>query len=321
MNILLDSESKMLVPEIINIELTNACNLSCKFCDYRNLKNRMKTQNMEEKTLFRILSQLKNKKFYELGLVGLGEPLLNKNFKHNLEMIEKFKGSFERISLNTNAVMLTVDKTRIIYDSPINFITFSLNAGTKESYLNMMGRDHFDSVVQNISDFIIHGRERKCKPEIRIQIMQQDSKEFDSINKLFADVLDVNVKIFIRQEYNKPIYKAEHQDASEKRYPCWSIYSRVYIDVLGNIYPCTIGNDSYRESSTLCIGNIMESSLFDIFNSIEIAKARLNAEEGIDPFNECNECNIWKILPNNFSWKNNKWIVKNSARRLNDLND
>ena len=65
----------------------------------------------------------------------------------------------------------------------------------------------------------------------------------------------------------------------------------------------------------------MESSLFDIFNSIEIAKARLNAEEGIDPFNECNECNIWKILPNNFSWKNNKWIVKNSARRLNDLND
>ncbi|MCP3928524.1 MAG: radical SAM protein [Bacteroidetes bacterium] len=309
----------MLYPEIVNIELTNACNLSCEFCDYVNLKKKMKVQNMPESVLLKILSELTDRKIYELGLVGLGEPLLNKYFKKNLEVIEGYKDSFQRISLNTNAVVLDHEKTRIIYKSPINFITISLNAGTQASYLKMMGKDHFHDVLNNISNFLKYGREHKLYPEIRIQLMQQDSHEFENILKIFGDILGENAKVFVRKEYNKPIYTAEQLSESDKRYPCWSIYSRVYIDVLGNIYPCTIGNDSYRESSNLCIGNIIQNSLLDIFNNQNISSARLNAEQGLLPFIECKECNIWKILPNNFKWENGKWELSQSDRRRTDL--
>lgn len=311
----------MLFPEIINVELTNACNLACRFCDHPQLKKRMKIANMPENILVKVLSDIGDRKIYELGLVGLGEPLLNKQLEQNLEIIRKHQEKFQRISLNTNAVLLDGQKTDLIYRSPINFVTISLNAGTKESYHNMMGRDHFSDVIDNIKAFITAGRHRRQKLQIRVQVMQQDAENFNKVLDLFKAFPDDNVNIFLRKEYNKPVYKAEEIIGPAERYPCWSIYSRIYIDVMGNLYPCTIGNDSYREASSLWIGNIMKQSVGEIFNSPVAEDARRRAEEGDFPFTECKACNIWHILPNNFSLINNKWCVTRQESRSAELKD
>ena len=63
-------------PWIINLELTNACNLSCIFCDYPVLKRKMSIKEMDERLLEKVFLNIKADKIYELGLVGLGEPTL-----------------------------------------------------------------------------------------------------------------------------------------------------------------------------------------------------------------------------------------------------
>lgn len=65
-------------PWIINIELTNACNLECCFCDHAVLKKKMAIKYMDDSLLKKVFSDIEehehDNKIYELGLVGLGEP-------------------------------------------------------------------------------------------------------------------------------------------------------------------------------------------------------------------------------------------------------
>ena len=44
------------IPWIVNIELTNLCNLECVFCDHPKLKKKMKMKEMESVLLEKILS-------------------------------------------------------------------------------------------------------------------------------------------------------------------------------------------------------------------------------------------------------------------------
>jgi len=122
--------------------------------------------------------------------------------------------------------------------------------------------------------------------------------------------------------YNKPVFKAGESELPDNtRWPCWSAYSRVYIDVNGNVYPCTIGNDCYRENSALNIGNVHKDTLIKIFNDAPVASARTRAEQNEEMFPECAACNVWQLLPNNFSYENGCWKQSANQARLHTMKD
>ena len=133
---------------IINLELTNACNLECVFCDHVILKKEMSIKSMDNKLLTKILSgvkeEVKDGKIYELGLVGLGEPTLDKHLMKHLDIINEYTFLFERISINSNLVSMKQKLTEVLLNSQINTYTFSVNASNRESYRKMMGMDRFN---------------------------------------------------------------------------------------------------------------------------------------------------------------------------------
>ena len=47
-----------IIPSIINLELTNKCNLNCIFCDRPVLKRSMKIGDMDENLLISILESV-----------------------------------------------------------------------------------------------------------------------------------------------------------------------------------------------------------------------------------------------------------------------
>ncbi len=108
------------------------------------------------------------------------------------------------------------------------------------------------------------------------------------------------------------------------RHPCWSLYSRVYIDVDGNVYPCTIGNDSYRTASNMSLGNVNENSLKEIFNSRDAKQMRHRVENCTLAFPECQNCTLWELFPNNFDLINGQWELREeikTRRRKLDRSD
>lgn len=294
-------------PWIINLELTNACNLACVFCDHPVfLANGMKCRTMDPELLDTALSGLGDDVFHELGLVGLGEPTLNKRLPEHLSVIERFADRFDRVSLNSNLVSLKESITILLLNSAVNAYTFSLNASDRATYKEMMGRDCFDRAVENLRMFLSHRRAIRKDVTVAVQLFDSPRNSMDELRRLLPDLDDVHV--FIREVYTKPVIREEtpllivRQPAEPHRYPCWDIYTRLYLDVDGNVYPCTIGNDSYRASSDLCIGNVQRTSLMDLFNGDRMLRARRASENGDLPFAECEQCNIWSFTPNNFTW-------------------
>jgi len=320
-------------PWIVNLELTNACNLECIFCNHRELKKSMKIKSLDEAILRNILSEItrwkRDIKCYELGLVGLGEPTIDDQLFDHLQIINEFSNKFQRISLNTNAVNLDKNIILLLLQSPINAITFSLNASNKTNYINLMGRDFFEQVIRNLDLFFQTLNDTPNKDiSASIQLIDSQNNQLDEFFDLLPHLKNSkNVNVFIRKVYRKPsIDRANnliniYRSGEPEIYPCWDIYTRLYIDVNGFMYPCTIGNDCYRESSNLCLGNVQNQSLLHLFNSSKIKNARSDAQKGKLAFPECKDCNIWSLTPNNFIWNHGdqSWMIKEKTIRAYGL--
>lgn len=307
----------MIVPGIINLELTNRCNLECVFCDHPILKRTMRKGEMSAELLRSLFDGLGGQPVYELGLVGLGEPTLDKDFGKHLEIIGEYKHLFTRISLNSNAVILGDKRIDEILASPINLVTFSLNATDKNGYIELMKFDKFDAAVANIRNFMQKrldaGREDL---KVSVQFMSSKLNAMEKMEALFAEFLTDDVIVYNRYVFHKPALDDAAEDVVNinnadfaNRPPCWSMYSRVYVDIDGNVYPCTIGNDSYRESSALNLGNLGDSTVLEIFNNERIRVGREAAEKGEVPFPECEKCTLWALFPNNFHRDDDQWVL------------
>jgi radical SAM protein with 4Fe4S-binding SPASM domain len=288
----------------------------------------MKAKTMEKSLLEKILQDLHGQRIYELSLVGLGEPLLDKDFSRHLELINNYSSPFRRILLNTNGAFLSKAIAELICKSSINLITFSLNATDRQTYLKMMGQDQFDHVIKNIIEFL---KIRKamdflnCK--VGIQYMSSPLNSRLKIKKIFEPFLADGVTLFERALYNKTVLRNRRhlffiKKIKQNRHPCWSIFSRIYIDVNGYVYPCAIGNDSYREESMFNIGNARSDNIINIFNNNKLEQARERSLVSKLPFKECQNCNVWLLLPNNFIWdkKSKRWSRVSDKLRLDELN-
>lgn len=333
------SDDHSLRPWIVNLELTNACNLACVFCDHSAFMAKgMACRDMDStilKSALRgfgdetfhdsTLQDLGNATLHELGLVGLGEPTLDRHLAEHLEIIGRFSSCFGRVSINSNLVSLTEPVAKLLLGSCINVYTFSLNASNREAYHKMMGRDCFESALSNLRGFLSLRRADKRPLDVSIQLFDSPENSEDELVQRLPEL--ENTRIFTRAIYSKPIIPGDtpllkvRRPESPRRYPCWDIYSRIYVDVEGNVYPCTIGNDCYRGGSALCLGNLQQHSLLGLFNCDRVQRARCHAESGRLAFPECESCNVWALTPNNFHWDTaaNRWTTKEQPVRAYGL--
>ncbi len=320
-------------PWIINVELTNACNLACIFCDHSILKKRMRIKEIQDRLLIKILSdiksEIKDRKVYELGLAGLGEPTLDRHLEKHLKIVNEYADVFERVTFNSNLVSLGKKQAKILLKSKINVYTFSVNASNKKTYLKMMGVDKFELVIDNLKIFLRLLKNWDRKPKVEIQIFESDRNSLEELKRFLPEAQYLNINFFYRKVYSKPVIQENtevlnvHKPNQKSRYPCWDIYTRIYIDVEGNLYPCTIGNDSYRESASMCLGNVFSKSMLILFNNEKIQEARRRAEKGELPFPECSICNIRSLTPNNFEWDKTErvWTKKKKLVRAYGLKE
>jgi len=320
-------DSLWVMPLILNIELTNRCNLACRFCDWKRLSVSMRPGSMDTQLLQDILASVQHHRLYELGLVGLGEPLLDPNLEEHLRIVTQAGSSFQRITMNTNGLELDERNSRLICNSAVVHVTVSLNAADIESYRQLMGRDTFEQVITNIK-VLMQARKDTHRNDLQVDVQIMEGAGTPSaVDSLLAAEREEGLRIFSRKVYSKP--SVQETDCPLKaatpqipvRYPCWSLFSRAYIDVNGWLYPCTIGNDCYREESDLCLGNVRTATFMELLNSSVARSARARALRGTLPFPECSSCNVWSLLPNNFIWDAamSAWVLASESVRLPEL--
>jgi MoaA/NifB/PqqE/SkfB family radical SAM enzyme len=181
------------VPLCIDIEVASICDLACPFCYRESLATPDKI--IKRDLYFQIVDQAVEMGVPSLKLNWRGEPLMH-NALPEMILYAKQKGILEVI-INTNATHLSEKMAHRLIDSGLDFMIYSFDGGTKETYESMrpgrFRKNTFEEVYENIVRFSKIKKKTGAKfPYTKIQMILTDQthKEQNNFFDLFDDFVD-----------------------------------------------------------------------------------------------------------------------------------
>ena len=226
----------------IYIEITNICNLKCKFCpDTSRVKAYMTTEKFEK-----IIKKIHT----YTNLVCLhvkGEPLLHNNLEEILRILEKYK---IKANITTNGTLIK-DKLDILKKhKSVRQINISLHSITQNDILyKEYLKDIFES-VEELENIIISYRLWNLKTIEENDINNEIIKEIENHYKIENlkenlsknEFLKIKENVFINQdiEFTWPDIKKENIIEQGK---CLALKEQIAILVDGTVVPCCLDNN------------------------------------------------------------------------------
>ena len=177
-------------PRCAQLEITSKCNASCIICPREGMSRPI--VDMDESLFKKCVDSVSGGYLVDLGLHLAGEPLMFPIDKL-VELINyaKVKLNNTLISFFTNASLLTEEKSRkLIYNSELDVLNFSVDGGTKETYEKVRVGLNFDVVVNNIMVFVRINKENdgRIKTHTNIVPLMENRSSFESYYSLFHDI-------------------------------------------------------------------------------------------------------------------------------------
>ena len=276
----------------IYIEITNICNLNCKFCpETSRKKETMSLENFEE--VIKKVKDLTN----IVTLHVKGEPLLHNQLEGILKILEKYN---LKANITTNGTLIK-DKLEIIKKSKaVRQINFSIHSITQNRKLNEQYlQDVFES-VEELKHIIISYRlwnmQNIKENDINTSIIK-DIEDFYNINNLKEqmqekDFIKIRENLFINQDVEFAWPDINKEKIIEKG-RCLALKEQVAILVDGTVVPCCLDNNG-----DISLGNIFKETLEAILEKPKSIAIKKNFENGIITCNLCKTCGFLQRLEN-----------------------
>jgi radical SAM protein with 4Fe4S-binding SPASM domain len=305
-------------PKYIEVEVTTRCNLKCIICErtYWNEPNR----DMSFEEFKGIIEQFPDLKW--IGLTGIGESFINKDF---MKMLRFIKSKHIIIELYDTFYFIDEKTANELIDLNIDRILISLDAATKETYEKIRIGSNFDRVTKNLKNFFRLKMEKKAIfPEIDfhfiinkynlheiilyIELVHSIAKEnagiqFSRMLHTFKEVEDLFVEI------PAEIINAAEEKAKKSGIKLmWNLnvpqtkpplnecieWTMPFIFVTGHVIPCCSGNESgHRDfQKETALGNIFEQSFKEIWHGEKYQTLRKMLSQGKVP-PQCRNCCIY----------------------------
>ena len=186
-------EKESVIPLCLDIETASICDLACPFCFREYLATPDKI--IDENTCYNLIDQAVKLGIPSIKFNWRGEPLLHPKLPDFIKYAKQ-NGILETM-INTNATNLNEKMSNKLIDSGLDFLIYSFDGGTKETYEKMrpgrFGKNSFDKVYNNIVNFSKIKKSRGKKfPYTKIQmILTEDThKEKDQFFNLFKNYVD-----------------------------------------------------------------------------------------------------------------------------------
>lgn len=270
----------------IYIEITNVCNLKCKFCpDTNRKKEYMDLEKFEE-----IIKKVHN----HTNLVCLhvkGEPLLHKQLEQILAIIEKYN---LKTNITTNGTLI-LEKLDILKKSKavrqINFSIHSINQNNNltEQYLNNI----FQSVAQ-LPHIIISYRLWNKGNNFNIAKIIEEYYNINNLNEKLIQNSFVKLKdnIFINTD-SEFVWPNINATPIIEKGKCLALKEQIAILVDGTVVPCCLDNNG-----DILLGNIFSETLEEILNNSKSLSIKNNFDKGIITCKLCRTCGFLQRLEN-----------------------
>jgi len=253
----------------LEMELLQICNLKCKHCYLTDDKSKDKIDLLTFKSL---LKQGKESDAYVVELTG-GELFLDKTLFEKLSYARQLD---YKITLTSNAMLISEDKAKQLKDLKVSSVTVTLN-GTKEQHEKVYGKNSYNKAVQGLDNLY------KFNVPININYMKHPDnlstvKRFEQEMRDKYNILDFTASDIANRGQAKkntflqiPIIDESKRIDRDLTAKCGQDYDKgltcsagitsMFIKSNGNVLPCG--------QLTSVAGNIHNQSLEEILQVME----------------------------------------------------
>ncbi|MCG2758058.1 MAG: radical SAM protein [Desulfobacteraceae bacterium] len=308
-------------PSYIEIEVTTRCNLRCIICErtYWNEPNK----DMSFKEVKYIVDQFPKLKW--IGLTGIGESFVNKDF---MKMLRYIKSKNVIVELYDNFYFIDENTAREIIELQIDNIFVSFDAATKETYEKIRVGSNFERVVNNVRRFIQLKREENAffpqlsfhyivnkmniheiplyielihsinngKP-VTIQFSRM-LHEFEETKGLFAEVSPELIELAEKKAKELGVRVVWNLDVPISKPPVKHCieWTMPFIFVTGHVIPCCSGNEAGQRKfqKKTSLGNVFETSFKKIWYGEKYKSLRRQLSRGKVPA-PCKDCCLYNV--------------------------
>ena len=138
-------------PKRLTIELSSLCNLSCVMCPRQYVSGDLGF--MDEMLFRKIVQEIRCEEVEWVVPYFRGESLLHPRFMELLSLLRK--NSSAKIHLATNALLLSEEMIHhLLFETRIDFISFSLDAVTEETYRKIRLGGMLEKARENVLRFL-----------------------------------------------------------------------------------------------------------------------------------------------------------------------
>ncbi len=267
---ILGEELPMETPYTILIDISDMCNLRCRYCfrcdegieaeDYR--KNKL----MGWDTFVQVVEQIKEfpGQFKRIALSHNGEPLCNRLLPQMVRYI-KASGLTGKTEIHTNGILLDERYIEELSEAGIDRVVVSLQGLDEAAYLKECGAQvdfpHFYHMLKLFYKM-------KKNTQIHIKIVDEAvGDEREKFYELFSPIAD---RVFVESvvplwtgtDMEDDIYeKNKYGDTFKVQRCCPLIFYTINILPDGTIYPCSHIRPPFK------LGNVHDTTLKEAWNS------------------------------------------------------
>jgi len=234
-------------PSIVQIGVTNVCNLHCSECYHPKYVDTDSYQPVYLRfdVFKKIVAEVATfPKSTILRFLGKGESFMHPRF---VDMVVYAKKMLPHsTACITNGMLLDARTSKDILEAGLDVIDISLDAFTKETYGEVRCfPERFPSLVQNVERFIDF-RDRggySTKVMVSFLIQPENYTELEPFIRYWQSKVD---KIIYRKYHSYSGRIAEKATPCKSRHPCAALWTRVNINEKGLITKCYLDwHDEY----------------------------------------------------------------------------
>ena len=256
-------------PQFINLEPTNACNLSCIWC----VADRSRTKGMLSLSLAEnILDQAAAAKVREVRLFLAGEPLL---YPHITALVSLVNERNLKSVIHTNAMLLTEEMSNDIIGAGLSEISFSVNGITsREVSENQPGADLY-TMIANIRTFLsLSNNSPDSVTSTILQIIRRrhdrqraETRRF--IRETFIQERPDRILLLEPHSWSGQLTSCSEDSKHTVYHPCQPLWQGMSIGWDGRVFLCC--GDL---NGSVPVGDMTRSSLMEIWLGTELTEAR-----------------------------------------------
>lgn len=295
-------------------ETTDFCNARCIMCGSKYMKRTRQIMPME--TYCTAVEQVAKAKGHSIMLSAFGEPLLDPYIVERTAFANKF-GIFRNIGLSTNGSLLTPEMYRMLAEAGLKTISISIDGFQKETYEKVRVGLSFESLQENIVAMLETHDAMGHPINLSVSSFTQEGPKKLKESFLYRQLVEAGIKPGLKWRVDNWGGLISNVNGglwlmnSHSRYgPCALLYdSSLLVLPDGCVTPCHCRD----LEGDLCIGNIKEHSLLEIWRGEILRKVRGEQWEGkFRP--PCVRCSAYIPLKLWFTRSMVRWVISYNER-------